>query len=50
MDDLLLQTAHISAILKEKGAFTQLTVARHPFNSQKREVLTDNQTLSGYFQ
>lgn len=50
MDDFLLQTAHISAILKDKGAFTQLTVARHPFNSEKQEeVLTDNQTLSGYF-
>ena len=50
MDDFLLQTAHISAILKDKGAFTQLTVARHPFNSEKEEaVLTDNQTLSGYF-
>ena len=51
MEDALLQTAHISAILKDKGAFTQLTVARHPFISEKQEeVMLDNQTLTGYLE
>jgi hypothetical protein len=49
MEDSLIQTAHISAILKDKGASTQLTVTRHPFISEKQEeVLLDNQTLTGY--
>ena len=49
MEDILLQTAHVSAILKDKGAYTQLTVARHPFLSEKQEEITlDNQSLVGY--
>jgi len=47
MDNVLAQTAHISATLHDKGAFTQLTVTRHPFIQQgNTEVITlDNQTL-----
>lgn len=51
MDNALMRTAHVSARLRDKGAYTQLTVARHPFNPEReKEVVTlDNQTLSGYF-
>src|SRR2546426_11682254 len=31
MDDILARTAHVSAILQDKGAHTQLTVTRHLF-------------------
>ena len=50
MEDTLLQTAHVSAMLKDKGAYTQLTVARHPFIPTAQEEITlDNRTLVGYF-
>jgi hypothetical protein len=52
MDNALAQTAHISATIHDKGAFTQLTVTRHPFIQQgNTEVITlDNQTLTRYLQ
>jgi hypothetical protein len=50
IDNALLHTAHISANLNDKGAYTQLTVARHPFLPEHREeaVTLDNKTLSAY--
>ncbi len=50
MDDVLARTAHVSAILQDKGAHTQLTVTRHPFIlTGKTEIATlDNQTLTRY--
>ena len=50
MDDVLARTAHVSAILQDKGAHTQLTVTRHPFlPTGKTEIATlDNQTLTRY--
>src|SRR2546421_6076526 len=51
MDDILARTAHVSAILQDKGAHTQLTVTRHLFlPTGKTEIATlDNQTLTRYF-
>ena len=51
MDDSLERTAHVSADLKDKGAYTQLTVTRHPFMREtSAEVITlDNLTLTKYF-
>ena len=48
MYDVLVRTAHVSAVLHDKGAFTQLTVTRHPFKRQgDTEIATlDNQTLT----
>jgi hypothetical protein len=50
MDDVLARTAHVSAILQDNGAHTQLTVTRHPFlPTGKTEIATlDNQTLTRY--
>jgi hypothetical protein len=49
MKDALDQTAHISYSLKNKEAYTQLTVTRHPFTPEKHEGLDlDLGTLSGY--
>ena len=50
MDDVLARTAHVSAILQDKGAHTQLTVTSHPFISTgNTEIATlDNQTLTRY--
>jgi hypothetical protein len=50
MDDALARTAHVSAILQDNGAHTQLTVTRHPFlPTGKTEIATvDNQTLTRY--
>jgi len=49
MTDALIQTAHVSARLKDKGAYTQLIIARHPFTPQKEdEVVTLDKTLLGY--
>src|SRR6266849_456408 len=49
MMDALMHTAHVSARLKDKGAFTQLIIARHPFIPQKEdEVVTLDKTLLGY--
>jgi hypothetical protein len=49
MTDALMHTAHVSARLKDKGAYTQLTIARHPFIPQKEdEVVTLDKTLLGY--
>ncbi len=49
MTDALMQTAHVSARLKDKGAYTQLIIARHPFTPQKEdEVVTLDKTLLGY--
>ena len=51
MDSALERTAHVSASLKDKGAYTQLTVTRHPFMREtSAEVITlDNLTLTKYF-
>jgi hypothetical protein len=50
MDDVLARTAHVSAILHDKGAHTQLTITRHPFlPTGESEIATlDNQTLTRY--
>jgi Rad51 protein len=49
MTDALMQTAHVSARLKDRGAFTQLIIARHPFIPQKEdEIVTLDKTLLGY--
>jgi len=50
MDDVLARTAHVSAILEDKGAHTLLTVTRHPFiPTGKTEIASlDNQTLTRY--
>jgi len=50
MDDVLARTAHVSAVLQDKGAHTQLTVTRHPFiPTGDTEIATlDNQTLTRY--
>ena len=49
MTDALMHTAHVSATLKDRGAYTQLIIARHPFASQKEEeVVTLGKTLLGY--
>jgi len=50
MDDALARTAHVSAILRDKGEHTQLTVTRHPFiRTGNTEITTlDNQTLARY--
>ncbi len=48
MDNALMRTAHVSAKLTNRGAYTQLTVTRHPFNPEREEVVAtlDNQTLA----
>jgi hypothetical protein len=49
MTDALMHTAHVSARLKDRGAYTQLIIARHPFTPQKEdEVVTMDKTLLGY--
>ena len=50
MDDVLARTAHVSAVLQDNGAHTQVTVTRHPFiPTGKTEIATlDNQTLTRY--
>jgi hypothetical protein len=50
MDSALERTAHVSAKLKDNGAYTQLTVTRHPFMREtSAEVITlDNVTLTRY--
>ncbi len=50
MDNTLKRTAHVSAKLAGRGAYTQLTVARHPFTPQKEETVAtlDNQTLESF--
>ncbi len=50
MDNALIRSAHVSAKLTDKGAYTQLTVARHPFTPEREgEVVTlDSQTLALY--
>ena len=49
MTDALMHTAHVSARLKDKGAYTQLIIARHPFTPQKEdEVVTLDKPLLGY--
>jgi Rad51 protein len=51
MEDALTRTANVSATLKDKDAYSQLTVARHPLIPEKAaEVTLDNRTLTGYFQ
>jgi len=50
MDKALERTAHVSAKLHDKGAFTQVKVTRHPFIPETNtEIVTlDNQTLTRY--
>ncbi len=50
MDDALLRSAHVSARLEDRGSFTHLTIARHPFIAQDRRetVILENQNLAGY--
>ncbi len=50
MDSILMRTAHVSAKLAGRGAYTQLTVARHPFTPERGEAVAtlDNQTLEGF--
>src|SRR5436309_5258231 len=52
MDDVLARTAHVSAVLQDNGAHTQVNVTRHPFiHEDKTEIVTlDNQTLTSYLQ
>ena len=49
MDNTLKRTAHVSAKLTGRGAYTQLTVARHPFAPEREEAVAtlDNPTLGG---
>lgn len=50
MEDTLTTTAHVSASIKEKATYTQLTVTRHPFFSEKQEkIVLDHQTLTQYY-
>jgi Rad51 len=51
MDNALERTAHISATLDDKDAFTQVTVSKHPhIRTGHAEVVNlDNQTLTRYF-
>jgi Rad51 protein len=50
MENVLVEMAHVSARLHEKGAHTQLTIVKHPFVPEGRsEVVTlDNGTLTRY--
>jgi hypothetical protein len=50
MDKVLERTAHVSATLQDNGAYTKVTITRHPFVPEGNvEVLTlDNQTLTRY--
>ena len=51
MADALTRTAHVSATLEDRGAYTKLTVARHPFIPAKNaEVTLGSPTLAGYSQ
>src|SRR5206468_5507887 len=51
MEDGLTRTAHVSATLKDRGAYTKLTVARHPFIPEKdAEATIGSPTLAGYSQ
>lgn len=51
MDSALERTAHVSAGLKDNGAYTHVAVTRHPFIRQGNiEIITlDNPTLARYF-
>jgi hypothetical protein len=50
MENTLATTAHVSASIKEKDVYTQLTVTRHPFIPEKQEkVALDHQTLTEFF-
>jgi Rad51 protein len=50
MENVLVEMAHVSARLHEKGVYTQLTVVKHPFVPEGRsEVVTlENGTLTRY--
>jgi len=50
MENALTQIPHVSSRLKDHGAYTQLTITRHPFLPEKNEeiVTLDNQTLARY--
>ena len=49
MHAALQQTAHVSAKLQDHGAFTQLTLSRHPFIPQlKTAINPSKQTLENY--
>jgi len=50
MEEALIRIPHVSSKLKDRGAYTQLTVTRHPFLPEKKEeaVTLDNQTLARY--
>jgi predicted amidohydrolase len=50
MDNILIRTAHVSARLTGRGAYMQLTVARHPFSPEREESVAtpDDQTLEHY--
>jgi Rad51 len=52
MDDALVRTAHVSAIIQEKEMHTELTITRHPFIpvGNTKIASLDNQTLTGYAQ
>jgi hypothetical protein len=52
MDRILLHTAHLSAVLEERGSSTELTVPKHPWNAEHRalvQIAPDNKTLENYF-
>ena len=50
MEEALIRIPHVSSKLKDRGAYTQLTITRHPFLPEKEEeaVTLDNQTLAKY--
>lgn len=50
MEDALIRIPHVSSKLKDCGAYTQLTITRHPFLPENKEevVKMDNQTLVRY--
>jgi len=51
MDNILLQTAHVSTKLEERAAFVQVTVMRHPWIPQLKApvaAVLDNETLETY--
>jgi hypothetical protein len=50
MENILTNTAHVSASTKEKDSYTRLTVTRHPFIPERQEkIVLDYQKLTEYF-
>ena len=51
MEDSLTHVAHVTASIKDRGAYTQLSVARHPFVPElQQEAVLNHRTLNECFQ